>query len=107
MARILIVHGIANQYNGEMELRRPWYDALCDGLLRAGHQQLPPIDDLFCPFYGDLFRAPYTLTAASAPALEDLEQVSTDEAQLLEAVWRSAAETDPDVPPPEEYAHTE
>jgi hypothetical protein len=107
MARILIVHGIANQYNGEMELRRPWYDALCDGLLRAGHRQLPPIDDLFCPFYGDLFRAPDTFTTGSAPALEDLEQVSTDEAQLLEAVWRSAAETDPDVPSPEEYVHTE
>jgi len=106
MARILIVHGIANQYVGEMELRRVWYPSLCDGLTRAHYEPLPKPEDCFCPFYGDLFRPGAPLGGSGVAGFEDLEDVSEDEARLLEAVWRAAAATDPDVPAPEEYGET-
>jgi hypothetical protein len=106
MAKILIVHGIANQYVGEMELRAAWYPALCDGMLRAGHRDPPAEDECFCPFYGNLFRGEGHLSSEGGPPVEDVEIASDDEAQLMEEIWRSAADSDPDVPSPEEYNDT-
>jgi hypothetical protein len=106
MAKILIVHGIANQYVGEMELLAAWYPALCDGLLRAEHRELPSLEECLCPFYGDLFRSDSHMSGDREPDLEDLEQASEDEVRLLEAIWKSAAQMDPEVPSPEEYAET-
>lgn len=106
MAKVLIVHGISNQYLGEMELRGPWHLALCDGLLRAGHHEFPTPEECFCPFYGDLFRPEGHLSGNRAPDLEDLEQASEGEVRLLEAIWKSAAQMDPEVPSPEEYGET-
>ena len=69
MARILIVHGIGNTFGGEMELRGPWYRALCDGLLRVRHDPLPAETDCYGPFYGDLF--PHVVQWEGAMYLED------------------------------------
>ncbi len=41
MAKILIVHGIANQFVGERELLKGWHPALADGLSLAGFSSLP------------------------------------------------------------------
>jgi len=105
MARILVVHGIGNTFSGEMELRGHWHRALSDGLLRVGHQPLPPEEDCYCPFYGDVFRPGAPLGTGREPTVDDLDE-SDDQRMLVDAVWRAAAETDPDVPRPEEYGET-
>lgn len=106
MAKILIVHGIGNQFVGEMELRGSWYRALCDGLLRAEFSPLPAEADCFCPFYGDLFRPGASLGGGRAALDFDGVTADEDETALLEAVWRAAAVADPEVPAPEEYGET-
>lgn len=105
MAKILIVHGIGNQFVGEMELRGAWYRALCDGLLRAGFSPLPEEADCFCPFYGDFFRPGAALGGGAALDFDGVT-ADDDEAALLEAVWRAAAAVDPEVPAPEEFGDT-
>jgi hypothetical protein len=103
MARILIVHGISNQYGGDMELRSAWFPALADGLLRAGAElELRP-DDCFCPFYGDLFR-PSGHLGGGRFANADLAGLSEDERDLIASIWRAAAAADPDVPAPEAFS---
>jgi hypothetical protein len=103
MSRILIIHGIANQYLGESELLSAWYPALCDGLRRANCNTLPSQAECFCPFYGELFRKPghMGVTAPLNPAA--VAAASSDEILLLEAIWRAAAQADPQVPRPEEF----
>jgi pimeloyl-ACP methyl ester carboxylesterase len=106
MAKILIVHGISNQFGGEAELHAVWYPALRDGLSRVEYSPLPEPHDCFCPFYGDLFRPPGHLSTQADAQWEDLETVNPDEAELLEQVWRAASATDQKVPAPEEYRDT-
>jgi hypothetical protein len=106
MSRILIIHGIANQFIGEMELRAAWYPALCDGLTRAGYAPLPAPDDCYCPFYGDLFRPSATLSLGQDAETEDIESAPAQIAELLEAIWNSAAEHDPAVPTAAAYGET-
>jgi hypothetical protein len=67
---------------------------------------LPAASDCFCPFYGDLFRPAGHLGIGDQVGEEDVEGANENEALLLEAVWRSAAEVDQHVPSPEEYADT-
>lgn len=104
MAQILIVHGIGNQFEGEMELRGPWHRALCDGLLRVGHQALPQEADCFCPFYGDLFRPAGHLGVGPAIDESDVEEASPTDAALIEAVWQAAIMDDPTIPGPDAFA---
>jgi hypothetical protein len=99
MAKILIIHGIANQYRGENELRQAWYPALCDGLALADCKDVPSIDDCFCPFYGALFRPIEHLSLKDAVDETDVEDASPSEVALLTEVWKAAALTDPAVPP--------
>ena len=98
MAKILIIHGIANQYLGENELRQAWYPALCDGLALAGCADVPTIDQCFCPFYGALFRPVGHLSVGSVTDETDVEDASETELALLTAVWHSATLVDPAVP---------
>jgi hypothetical protein len=106
MAKILIVHGISNQYIGEAELHAAWYPALCDGLMRAGSSTLPDAGDCFCPFYGDLFRPVGHLSRNAAPNEDDIEAVTGTETRLLAAIWESAAAIDGGVPNPSAYGET-
>jgi hypothetical protein len=109
MAKILIVHGISNQFVGERELHDAWFPALCDGLLRAHHLQLPGAEDCFCPFYGDLFRPEgpsRRLGGDRSIVREDLESASENEAQLLQEIWTATADKETAVPSPAEYGTT-
>jgi hypothetical protein len=106
MSKVLIVHGISNQFGGEAELLAAWYPALCDGLARACIEVLPAQSDCFCPFYGDLFRPTGHLGSTGRVDIEDVAEASADEVKLLEAIWRLASDTDPDVPRPNEYGDT-
>jgi hypothetical protein len=106
MSKILIVHGISNQYLGESELHAVWYPALCDGLSRAKFFSYPDPSDCYCPFYGDVFRPKGHLSRDLVEEPEDLETVTDSEAKLLQVIWSATAETDPDVPGPEEFGET-
>jgi hypothetical protein len=102
MAKVLVVHGISNQYLGEAQLHSAWFPALCDGLRRAGIIDPPNPEDCFCPFYGDLFRPEGMLSGAPAASLD----VTDDELLLLQHIWESAAATDDRVPGPKEFEDT-
>ena len=97
MARIVAVHGIANQYNGEHQLHTDWLPALRDGLKRAGAAGIEAAD-LSCAFYGDLFRP-------GGKALEPFYDASDLddkwEQDLLLAWWEEAAQLEPMVPGPD------
>lgn len=98
MAKILIIHGIANQYLGENELRQAWHPALCDGLALAGCKDRPTIDQCFCPFYGALFRPVGHLSLTHTVDETDVDNASATEVALLTEVWKAAALTDAAVP---------
>lgn len=99
MARIVAIHGIAQQYKGEHTLRAEWLPALRDGLSRAG-AELPRDEDLVCAFYGALFRPDGGKSIDFAWEPDDV----TDEWEqnLLRTWWEAAAAADPHVPPPGE-----
>ncbi len=103
MAKILIVHGISNQYGGATQLYNAWYPALCDGLDRAGCPTKPDANDCYCPFYGHLFRS---AGALSGPSPVNLQNMSDEELQLVEQIWERAARTDNAVPAPNEPRDT-
>ena len=103
MPKILIVHGISNQYLGESELLSAWYPALCDGLRRVNCTALPTQAECFCPFYGDLFRKPGHMGAAAAPSPAAVAAADPEEVRLLQAIWKDAAQADPKVPGPDEF----
>ena len=106
MAKILIVHGISNQFLGESELLSHWYDALCDGLNRAGYSPLPKSSDCYCPFYGDLFRPEGRLSTRITPSEDDLISATEDEIKLLSVIWTNTAEAETSVPKPEAFGET-
>ena len=88
MARIVGIHGIAQQVRGPEVLRAAWEPALRDGVTLSGAQ---PLDgaDLGIAFYGDLFRA------RGGKAVDGPQYVATDvqegfERELLEAWWAAA-----------------
>ncbi len=98
MARIVGVHGIAQQVRGPAVLRAEWAPALRDGVALSGLEP-PHAADLEIAFYGDLFRA------KAGKAVGDPLYVATDveegfEQELLEAWWAAAAATDDAVPEP-------
>lgn len=97
MARIVAIHGIGNQYEGENTLLADWLPAIKDGLARAG-RRLESDADFTCAFYGDLFRP----SGKSTHPPYDAKDVDDDfERELLELWWREAARVDPAVRGPD------
>ena len=97
MARIVAVHGVANQYTGEHQLRRDWLPALQDGLARAGAEGVAEAD-FTCAFYGDLFRPG---GKALGPFYDASDLDDAWEQALLLAWWKEAARLDPMVAGPD------
>ena len=98
MARIVGIHGIAQQVRGPEVLQAAWLPALRDGMVLSGTELLDA-DDLEIAFYGDLFRA------RGGKAFGGPPYVATDveegfERELLEAWWAQAAGSDDNVPGP-------
>ncbi|MBP0449198.1 hypothetical protein J5Y04_06505 [Kitasatospora sp. RG8] len=92
---------MGQQVQGEDRLRSVWWPALSDGLRRAGAEGLVAEADVAVGFYGDLFRPPGQMLATG-----DLPYTARDvedgfERELLATWWRSAAEADPEVVPPD------
>ena len=97
MSRVLLVHGIGQQYGGPQSLRAACGPALLDGVSLAGGELTA--DDVSVAFYGDLFRPP----GSRALALPDYDASDIDnlvELALLRTWWEEAARIDPAVPDP-------
>jgi hypothetical protein len=100
MARVVGVHGIAQQVKGPETLAARWVPALRDGVTLSGSVPPEP-SDVVIAFYGDIFRTP------GAKALGEPNYTSEDvddplERELLELWWAEAARADPAVPGPDE-----
>ena len=97
MAKVIAVHGVSNQFLGEHQIRELWLPALKDGLTRSSHA-LASDDDLFCAFYGDLFRP----RGKSLEGFLDASDIEDDwEVKMLSLWWEEAARVDPRVFPPD------
>ncbi|CAL9593762.1 hypothetical protein [Streptomyces sp. enrichment culture] len=97
MTRVVLVHGIAQQYKGAQTLLADWCPALADGLSPAGVTLGPR--DVAMAFYGDLFR-PAGHRGPGEPELGAADVEEGLERELLLAWWRAAAETESQVAGP-------
>jgi hypothetical protein len=91
MAKIVGVHGVGQQFEGEHSLKASWMPAIRDGLARA-HRTLDRDDGLRCAFYGDLFRP--SGKASFLPPLDANDVTDPLEKELLYAWWQEAARMD-------------
>jgi hypothetical protein len=102
MARIVGIHGIAQQFRGGYQLQTVWFDALRDGLTAAGYwaaaDALAP-GDLRVAFFGDLFR-PGGAMAAQEPPFSAADVQPGLEHDLLAELYRAAVGQDPSLGPP-------
>lgn len=100
MARIVVVHGIAQEFLGPEQLHRDLVPALRDGVFLHG---APPVEpsDVTCAFYGDLYFEPGT-RSLDVPPWDETDVEDGMEAELLAAWWEFAANLDPAVPAPDE-----
>ncbi|MFF9843905.1 antibiotic ABC transporter ATP-binding protein [Streptomyces sp. NPDC013740] len=89
MARVVVVHGIGQEFLGPEQMHRDVVPALRDGVLLAGSPP-PAAEDVVCAFYGDLFTEPGT-RADDLPPWDEWDVEEGLEAELLDA-WRQAAE---------------
>lgn len=106
VARIVCVHGIAQQYKGERTALVEWLPALQDGVRRARGDQLADSlteNDVKMAFYGDIFRPGDDELSAGEP-LVTAADLTDYERSLLFAWWQEAAATDQSVDPPEDDA---
>ncbi|MFF3597965.1 hypothetical protein [Kitasatospora indigofera] len=101
MARVVCVHGMGQQVQGEDRLRSVWWPALSDGLRRAGAEGLVAEPDVAVGFYGDLFRPAGQFLAAGDPPYTAGDVEDGFERELLAAWWQAAAESDPGVVAPD------
>jgi hypothetical protein len=99
MARIVVVHGVGQQVEGELTLHDRYFSALRQGVARAGGTIGP--DDVVFASYGEFFRPPAEVLSPlpyfGAESVED-----GYESELLLALWRRAASVDRRVVPPDE-----
>ncbi|MGW2896677.1 alpha/beta hydrolase [Streptomyces sp. NPDC001212] len=97
MARVVVVHGVGQEYVGRRSLRAPIAAALADGVeiaAAAGNvtgRSLAP-DDIDVAFYGDVFRAPGS--KGEPPAPRSVTDLTDPYEQALLEVMAGAAERD-------------
>jgi hypothetical protein len=88
VSRVLLVHGVAQQYKGPETLKADCAPALCDGVsLANGHLTT---DEVSVAFYGDLFRP--TGRAAGMPDYDASDIKNEFERELLAFLWADVAE---------------
>ncbi|MFI6011346.1 hypothetical protein ACIBAG_21435 [Streptomyces sp. NPDC051243] len=102
MTRVVLVHGIAQQFRGGQTLLADWYPALCDGVALAGGPRLDP-GEVAMAFYGDLFR-PAGHRGLGIPELDAGDVEEGLERDLLLQWWETAARAENRVPGPEAAA---
>jgi pimeloyl-ACP methyl ester carboxylesterase len=99
VAKVILVHGIAQQFKGEELSLKEWAPALRDGIRSAGKRALAdalPDHDLASAFYGSVFRPPGRPMSPAGEhyTADDLTDIDYD---LLMAWWDEASIRDPQV----------
>ncbi|WP_410598969.1 hypothetical protein [Amycolatopsis sp. lyj-90] len=97
MARVVVVHGIGQEFLGPELMCHQVGPALRDGVRLAGGPDLTATD-VACAFYGDLFFPPGVRSRHLPPW--DEHDVDEWEADLLDAWWSAAIAVDPGVDDP-------
>ncbi|MFD5633659.1 antibiotic ABC transporter ATP-binding protein [Streptomyces sp. NPDC127077] len=100
MARVVLVHGVAQQFEGPELLSLRLGAAVRDGVKLASGLTLQP-KDVACAFYGNVFIEPDS-RSGDLPPWDEHDVEDGLEAELLDAWWQRAAELDDEVPPVDE-----
>ena len=98
--RVVCVHGIGKQLDGEQTLLSQWRPALQDGLTRADAAGLLADTEVGMAFYGDLFRPPGQPLAVGDPYYRASDVEPGFETKLLLEWWTAAAAAEPQVVAP-------
>ena len=99
MARVVVVHGVGQEFRGPELMCQEVGPALRDGVRLAGGSELTA-DDVACVFYGDLFFTPGS-RSWDLPPWDEYDVDEGLEAELLDAWWAHAAQVDPTVAGPD------
>ncbi|MGQ4384933.1 hypothetical protein [Streptomyces sp. SAS_270] len=99
MTRLVLAHGIAQQYKGADSLLADWFPALTDGVTLAAGPRLRR-SDVSMAFYGDLFR-PAGHRGLGIPELDASDVEDGLERELLLAWWEAAARAESQVTGPD------
>ena len=99
MARVVGVHGIAQQVKGESVLHADWFPPMRDGVQFAGGDLAA--DDLRCVSYGQFFRPAGRPLSSDVPPLTADDVTEGFEQELLTAWWAEAARVDEGVIAPD------
>jgi len=103
MARIVGIHGIAQQFGGGYQLGTLWYDAVRDGLVAADHRpraEALVATDMRVVFFGDLYRPPGSM-AMQEPPFPATDVRPGLERDLITAFFQAAVVQDPALGAPE------
>ncbi|MFF4018075.1 antibiotic ABC transporter ATP-binding protein [Streptomyces sp. NPDC001843] len=95
MARVVVVHGIGQEFLGPESMGLEVGPALRDGLRLAGGPHLRP-EDVACAFYGNLYFEAGT-RSLDLPPWDETDVEDGLEAELLEAWWEQAAQVEPEI----------
>src|ERR1035441_5535691 len=93
MARIVLIHGVGWQFDGDEVLRQQWTPYLQSGLHLAGSGI--DSEDIAAACYGDLFR-PSGVMAADLPPYTDADLDPAIYQDLLLQLWDAAAQAQPE-----------
>jgi len=94
MARVVVVHGVGQQYLGRWSLQDGVARAVVDGVEHAGAEGRLSLDQVDVAFYGNLFRPAGRRGDGEPVQASDL--CENFEAGLLYAWWAGAADAEPD-----------
>ncbi|REE61306.1 hypothetical protein BX257_3878 [Streptomyces sp. 3212.3] len=95
MTRVVVVHGIGQEFLGPELMALQVGPALRDGVRLAGGLRLEP-ENVTCAFYGNLYFADGT-RSLDLPPWDETDVEDGLEAELLEAWWEQAAQVEPEV----------
>lgn len=104
-AKVLGIHGIAQQFTSGPQLTRMWTDALRGGLEAAGLRSTADTladGDVRVAYFGGLFR-PEKAMAGGAPPYTANDVRPGDETELLAALYAEAVRLDPSLGPQPEH----
>jgi hypothetical protein len=110
VAKIVAIHGIAQQFKGERTSLSQWAPALLDGIGRTGESgtrranELVDADITFA-FFGHIFRPPGQTMAVGDPRWT-VDDITEFEEELLYDWWQAAAEVEPAVIRPDDRTLT-
>jgi hypothetical protein len=96
--RVLLVHGIAQQYRGPQSMHAECAPALCDGVNFAGGSLA--VDEVDVAFYGDLFRPP-GVRSLGMPDYDPTDLHEQFELDLLSAWYDEVSRAEPAARGPE------